>query len=132
MNYYFIHKILYICSVIKSKLVMKSINDLLNQKIEVKNFEGDHDNSVNWLDYYFRKKFNSLPFTSMNCPSCGNKMYHKKENLTIDDNSIMVGAHVVGLTSVYILPICKECNDRKGNLPPFKVEFDRLCPLPKK
>jgi len=111
---------------------MKSIDNLLRQKVNVKNFVGDHDNSYNWLDYYFRKKYNSEPFPSMNCPSCGNKMYHKKENLTIDDNSIMVGAHVVGLTSVYILPICKECNDRKGNLPPFKVEFDRLCPLPKK
>ena len=125
-------KILYLCTVIKSNLVMKSINDLLNQKIEVRNFEGDHDNSVNWLDYYFHKKFNSLPFTSMNCPSCGNKMYHKKENHNIDDNSIMVGGHVTWMKELYILPICKECNDRKGNLPPFKVEFGRLCKLPQK
>lgn len=111
---------------------MKSIDDLLGQKVNVKNFVGDHDDSCNWLDYYFRIKYKSKPFSSMNCPSCGNKMYHKKENLSIDDNSIMVGAHVTWLTSVYILPICKECNDQKGNLPPFKVEFDRLCPLPKK
>ena len=52
----------------------------------------------------------------MNCPSCGNKMYHKKENHNIDDNSIMVGGHVTWMKVLYFLPICKVCNDRKGNL----------------
>ena len=41
----------------------------------------------------------------------------------------MVGGHVelVAATALkYIVPICKECNDKKSNLPPYEVEFDYL------
>ena len=41
----------------------------------------------------------------------------------------MVGGHVESTiipAFKYILPICKECNDKKANLAPFKVKLDLL------
>ena len=111
---------------------MKSINDILNLKVKVKNYEGDHDSSVNWLNYYFNRVYKCPPFTSMKCPSCNKTMYLKRNMEDVNNSDIMVGAHVTWMeNSKYILPICKECNDQKGNLPPFEIEFGRLCALPK-
>lgn len=112
---------------------MKSILELLRIKVRVKNYVGHHDDTINWIDYYFNRMYHCPPFTSMKCPSCNKTMYLKRETEDVDNKDIMVGGHVTWMKgSKYILPICKECNDKKSNLPSFKVEFGRLCKLPKK
>lgn len=93
---------------------------------KVKNAVNTTDNSKNWLEDYFQQKYKTPPFSSMSCPSCGKMMYHK-QTLKCDDKSIMVGAHVEWKGILYILPICKECNDKKENLLGFTVEADKLC-----
>lgn len=111
---------------------MNLIKKLFGLKVNVKNATNTTDNSKNWLEYYFKTKYKSEPFTSMKCPSCNKTMYYKKKSSNIDDNSVMVGGHVTWITGTeYILPICKECNDKKENLNSFKVEYGKLCQLPK-
>lgn len=105
-------------------------------EITVKNAEtkGDEISSETCIDYYFATK-NLLPKVSDICPSCGKTMYRKKFYSNIPDGDIMVGGHIVSCplpTFKWILPICKECNDKKLNLPPFKVKLGKLCPLPRK
>lgn len=85
------------------------------------------------IDYYYSAKRIS-PKPTDTCPSCGKTMYRRKLYPNVPDNDIMVGGHVEHLNGLFkwILPICKECNDKKQNLPPFKVKLSKLCPLPKK
>ena len=54
-------------------------------------------------------------------------MFRKKNSC--NDKDVMVGGHVESTiipAFKYILPICKECNDKKANLAPFKVKLDLL------
>lgn len=110
---------------------MDKLHEFLNNKVSVKNAVNSLDNTTNWIEYYFREKYKIAPPTSWKCLSCGKQIFLKKTSEDIKDNDVMVGGHVVFIAtgSEFILPICKECNDRKENLPPFKVEFCKLCPL---
>lgn len=47
---------------------------------------------------------------------------------TDDHDEEIVGAHVKVLNSsrTFILPLCKKCNGKKENLPPFWVDGDDL------
>lgn len=113
---------------------MTTLKEILQTKVPVQNVTQDPDDSDVWIEYYFKTKYRSTPFSSMKCPSCGKIMYRKKNFLDIDDNHIMVGGHVkiVHLPdSEYILPICNLCNKKRENLAPFDVEFDKLCPISK-
>lgn len=103
-------------------------------EFKVKNAEtkGNEMPSEACIDYYFNTK-KILPKTKDICPSCKKTMYRKKFYPNISDEDIMVGGHVASYVLPvlkWILPICKECNDRKLNLPPFKVKLGKLCPLP--
>lgn len=110
----------------------KSIRNIFSSKVRVKNASNTTDEDQNWLEYYFSEKYHLKPFTSMKCPSCNKTMYLKRVQEDVDNKDIMVGGHVTWLKeSTYILPICKECNDKKENLSPFEVEYDKLCPLKK-
>nr|WP_186974006.1 hypothetical protein [Bacteroides intestinalis] len=113
---------------------MPTLKEILQTKIPVQNVTQDSDNSDVWIEYYFKTKYHSIPFSSMKCPSCGETMYRKKDFPSVEDNHIMVGGHVKLLHASYdeyILPICNLCNKKRGNLAPFHVEFDKLCPIPK-
>lgn len=84
------------------------------------------------LDYYFKIK--NYHLSVMFCPSCHKLMFRKRVFPNTRDNNIMVGGHVELVffpQFKYIIPICKECNDKKQNLRPFKVELDRLCRAPR-
>jgi len=97
--------------------------------IEVKNSETGDNALPNALEIYYKKKYNTLIPSSATCHSCKKKMYRKKTSPNCNDNDIMVGGHVESTTIPifkYILPICKECNDKKLNLPPFKVKLGYL------
>lgn len=83
------------------------------------------------IDYYYKTK-KMPPKSHDECPSCGKTMYRKKFYPNTPDKGIMVGGHVEFYTFKWILPMCKECNDKKQALQPFKVKLGKLCPLPKK
>lgn len=105
--------------------------------VEVRNSKTDKSTipSDTCIDYYFKRVWHTPPFTSMDCPSCGEKMFLKRDNQDIEDDRTMVGAHVelVLCPSIkYILPLCKSCNSKKSALHPFWVNNDLLCPLPRK
>ena len=100
--------------------------------IEVRNSETGEDILPNALEHYFNEKYNSSVFSSSICPSCGKKMYRKKECSNCNDNDIMVGGHVESTVIPpfkFLVPMCKECNDKKLNLPPFKVKLGYLLSL---
>ena len=106
--------------------ISKIIKDTL---IEVRNSETGNNALPNALEYYYKEKYNIPVPSSSICPSCGKKMYRKKEYSNCEDGDIMVGGHVESIiipVLKYILPICKECNDKKDNLDSFKVKLGYL------
>ena len=110
----------------------KLFQRLTDIKIEVRNSETGANALPNVLEYYFKNKYGTSVFSSSICPSCGKKMYRKKSFPYYLDKDIMVGGHVEFVAAPalkYIVPMCKECNDKKSNLPPFEVEFDYLLPI---
>lgn len=83
-----------------------------------------------WLDYWEKNTSNTVQdfFT---CPSC-NKT---KQIKVLNDKGEMVdgavGGHVENQNGEsFICPICKKCNDGKGNTPAFRVSKEQLLPLP--
>ena len=60
------------------------------------------------------------------CPYCKKEVEYKIEKRDLKE------FRGIEINTNEKVAICKECNDRKGNLPPFKVEFGRLCKLPQK
>lgn len=105
--------------------------------VEVRNSKTDKSTipSDTCIDYYFKRVWHTPPFTSMDCPSCGEKMFLKRDNQDIEDDRTIVGAHVE-LANIphhrYILPLCKNCCSKKHALRSFEVYYDLLCPLPKR
>lgn len=65
--------------------------------------------------------------------TCDRDICRKSKEKASEDDSI-VGAHVIGYTSqglrVFIVPILKSFNDKKGNLEPFEVEENDLVRIP--
>ncbi|WP_259464145.1 hypothetical protein [Bacteroides acidifaciens] len=113
-----------------------SLFDLNNPHaiVEVRNSKTDKSTipSDTCIDYYFKRVWHTPPFTSMNCPSCGEKMFLKRNNQDIEDDRTMVGAHVELVMypfMKYILPLCKSCNDKKLALRPFWISKSSLYPL---
>ncbi len=109
---------------------MEKINlDIRNLTVKVRNSETGDNALPNALEYYFKNKYGTSVFSSSICPSCGKKMYRKKSFPYYLDKDIMVGGHVEFVAAPalkYIVPMCKECNDKKSNLPPFEVNLDCL------
>ena len=104
--------------------------------VEVRNSKTDKDTipSDACIDYYFKRVWHTPPFTSMDCPSCGKKMFLKRNNQDIEDDRTMVGGHVELVKYPflkYILPMCKSCNSKKLTLRPFWIKNGSLCPLPR-
>ena len=96
-------------------------------EMELKNSETGDDSIPNALEYYYKEKYKIPVPSSSICPSCKKKMFRKKNSC--NDKDVMVGGHVESTiipAFKYILPICKECNDKKANLAPFKVKLDLL------
>lgn len=110
------------------KDIVKSIDDYLNKEITVRNATTEDYSPVdNALELYY-KKFPTHNWPSYKCPSCGNMMYRKRDN--VDKHPIIVGGHLKNsLNNIFILPICEECNDKKENLEPFKVRRRDLLVL---
>jgi len=110
----------------------KYIDPILpNTEIQVVNAKTEDKPVVTVEDYqrYFRRMDSHLT-----CPSCGKKMYRAKDRPSIKavGGNIMVCAHVQTLPPIilnYVTLICKECNDKKTNLPPFKVKLGNLISL---
>ena len=105
--------------------------------VEVRNSKTDKDTipSDTCIDYYFKRVWHTPPFTSMDCPSCGKKMFLKRNNQDIEDDRTMVVGHVELVTHPfmkYILPLCKSCNSEKLTLRPFWINNKLLCPLPRR
>jgi len=62
-------------------------------------------------------------------------MYRKKDisqNPSFDDKDVMVGGHVTSFWGEAILPMCKECNDKKENLESFWARLGDLKRVPSK
>ena len=106
-----------------SSLLEKLSDSLVTVKNATNTTEND---SLDLIEWYF----NNHPWSSMPCPCCGKMMYRKKYH--DQKHPIMVGAHVEILNIdlfkgyKYIIPLCEECNNKKGNLSPFKVRIGDL------
>ena len=115
-----------------------TLSDLNNPYVivEVRNSKTDKRtiSSDACINYYFKTKYHTPPFTSWTCPSCGKKMFLKRNNQDIEDDRTMVGGHVELVKYPflkYILPMCKSCNSKKLTLRPFWIKNGSLCPLPR-
>lgn len=75
-----------------------TLSDLNNPYVivEVRNSKTDKRTipSDACINYYFKTKYHTPPFTSWTCPSCGKKMFLKRNNQDIEDDRTMVGGHV--------------------------------------
>jgi hypothetical protein len=102
-------------------------------EMELKNSETGDDSIPNAIEYYYKEKYKIPVPSSSICPSCKKKMFRKKG--LHNDKDVMVGGHVESTivpALKYLLPICKECNDKKTNLAPFKAKRGHLLSLGKK
>lgn len=110
------------------KQVSELIKEFLDKEIEVRNAtEKEYDSADTALELYY-KQFPTRDWSSYKCPSCGNMMYRKRDN--VDKHPIIVGGHLKNsLNNIFILPICEKCNDKKENLEPFKVRRGDLLLL---
>ena len=94
---------------------MDDIIDQLSQMyVTVKNKNGAEDDPENAIEWYFKDS------------SIYRKKYYNQKH------PIMVGAHVEILDIElfkgysYIIPLCEECNNKKENLQPFKIQLGYL------
>lgn len=105
---------------------MDILEQLSQSFVKVRNVEGHFDNPENAIEWYFQGDL----WSSAKCPCCGKTMYRKKD--FGQKHPIMVGGHVEILDidlfkgHKYIVPLCEECNNKKTNLSPFKVQLGWL------
>ncbi len=104
-----------------------------SDKIKVKNAVGTTENGVNQLEKYFKEKYNIDIPTNWECSLCEKNIVRKLSgnHPFFSKNDIMVGGHLKDVNTgiLYLAPICKECNDKKENLPEFTVEANKLLLL---
>lgn len=86
---------------------------ILTVKNHKGNDEANNHGYESWLDYWEKGK-------ERKATECS--------NVDCNSNSDLVGGHVDYNNNIYIVPICKDCNNQGSNFS-FKVYSSNLLPL---